>query len=263
MKKDPIWSAIEHLLARPWFHRVWTFQEVILGKKIRIGCGSSWLPWKVLAGLFEEFRLKGISIFVDQSTAEKEAGAPAIFPSAIMNQFEWFRAQYSSGTKLDIPTLLSVCRSRECKEPVDHLWGILGLLPSEVSDKVRSSAIVDYSPEGRAHFWNSYITFSKWLIQDSLKHLSMAPSPSKHHMLPSWCPDWTSIQSNALLLSELYGCGVGHVEHEVPDRRTRPNCNKISLSGFRIDTIHQVIGSCPAWNRLPFEPEKSLTEILQ
>jgi hypothetical protein len=31
--------AIQELLARPWFHRVWTFQEIILAKKAKILCG--------------------------------------------------------------------------------------------------------------------------------------------------------------------------------------------------------------------------------
>ncbi len=35
-----IWTAIGDLLARPWFSRIWNFQEAIIAEEIIFGCGS-------------------------------------------------------------------------------------------------------------------------------------------------------------------------------------------------------------------------------
>ncbi|KAE9382070.1 HET-domain-containing protein [Stipitochalara longipes BDJ] len=135
----PVWRALEDLLTRPWFHRVWTLQEAVLGKDIMIGCGSKWLPWEVLADLIEEFTRKDIG-------ADRRFKLPT---RASVYQIEWFRKEYDLAKGLSTPRLLHVARKRACKEPIDHLWGILALLPSDIGDKIRSLGWVDYSVVGR------------------------------------------------------------------------------------------------------------------
>jgi hypothetical protein len=36
----PVWSAVRSLLQRPWFSRVWTFQEIVLAQKAYLYCGT-------------------------------------------------------------------------------------------------------------------------------------------------------------------------------------------------------------------------------
>jgi hypothetical protein len=36
----PVWSAVRSILQRPWFSRVWTFQEIVLAKKAVLCCGA-------------------------------------------------------------------------------------------------------------------------------------------------------------------------------------------------------------------------------
>jgi hypothetical protein len=49
-----IWTTIEDLLARPWFSRVWTFQEATIADEIIFGCGSKWLSGDILLDLARE-----------------------------------------------------------------------------------------------------------------------------------------------------------------------------------------------------------------
>jgi hypothetical protein len=38
------WLALGRLCSRPWFHRVWVFQEVALSKEAVMACGKSRIP---------------------------------------------------------------------------------------------------------------------------------------------------------------------------------------------------------------------------
>lgn len=38
-------SALQHLLGRPWWYRIWVVQEVALSKEVVLHCGPRNLPW--------------------------------------------------------------------------------------------------------------------------------------------------------------------------------------------------------------------------
>lgn len=44
----PVWLAIRSLFNRPWFSRVWTFQEIVLARKVMIHCGVHTMRWQRL-----------------------------------------------------------------------------------------------------------------------------------------------------------------------------------------------------------------------
>jgi Heterokaryon incompatibility protein (HET) len=44
----PFWLGWMELYRRPWFSRVWTFQEIALAKEAVVLCGSKWISWKLL-----------------------------------------------------------------------------------------------------------------------------------------------------------------------------------------------------------------------
>ena len=61
-----VWTTIEDLLARPWFSRVWTFQEATIAEEIIFGCGSKWLSGDILLDLGIELRKKGLVGMVER-----------------------------------------------------------------------------------------------------------------------------------------------------------------------------------------------------
>jgi heterokaryon incompatibility protein (HET) len=46
---DPAWAAVNSLLGRSWFSRVWVIQEVAVSKYSSIRCGSREIAWDVVA----------------------------------------------------------------------------------------------------------------------------------------------------------------------------------------------------------------------
>lgn len=50
------WKAVEHLLARPWWKRVWTMQEILLGERAVFCCGGSSINRRELKFGVEEVR---------------------------------------------------------------------------------------------------------------------------------------------------------------------------------------------------------------
>jgi hypothetical protein len=43
-----LWEAFVQLFKRPWFHRAWVFQEVVMASKATVICGEHSLPWDTL-----------------------------------------------------------------------------------------------------------------------------------------------------------------------------------------------------------------------
>ncbi|KAK3366228.1 heterokaryon incompatibility protein-domain-containing protein, partial [Lasiosphaeria ovina] len=42
------WLAFLSLIERPWFSRIWIVQEVVMGKRVTVWCGSYQLDWNDL-----------------------------------------------------------------------------------------------------------------------------------------------------------------------------------------------------------------------
>ena len=48
-----IWTALGHLLTRPYFERVWVVQEVVYAQDAVVVCGGETLPWASFLGLVQ------------------------------------------------------------------------------------------------------------------------------------------------------------------------------------------------------------------
>lgn len=49
VSRSRIWDVVDRLWQRPWWSRIWTFQELLLGKSVIILCGLRLLPWDCLS----------------------------------------------------------------------------------------------------------------------------------------------------------------------------------------------------------------------
>jgi hypothetical protein len=237
-----IWTAIEDLLARPWFSRVWTFQEATLAKEIIFGCGSKWLAGDILYELEIELDKKALVGMVERRARREAYENCSRTGRQLLTDLERSRKEYQKYKNISIRSLLSITRGRNCKEPVDHLWGMLGLMQPKIRNLVRSSGWIDYSVTGRTQFWRSYITFAKWVVENGkgLELLSTTRSFFKPQELPSWCPNWVSAEMTKSL-SVTYNCGYDNEESRRSEITADVDRDRIRVPGFRIDTIDQVV----------------------
>ena len=187
-----VWLALGAIMMRPWFRRLWTLQEVVLPGSldqrpgsIEILCGTKSVSWDD----FNEFAVAARSHGIENWTI---TGVPGTTKS-ILNGYQSLYMidicrdafkRYRWGVSAHI--LLVVLRWREVTNPVDLIFGMLGLIPPGTRSRIR----VDVSLPVQTVFTE----FAKYYIQQQnveciLNHTSAI---KKLDGLPSWVPNFAS-----------------------------------------------------------------------
>lgn len=92
-----------------------------------------------------------------------------------------------------LSNLLLITRHRDCFEPADHIYSLLGLVPSEYA-AIRP----DYSKGKEEIFIN--VARCCVEVEKELTILSAAEYNSNSIRLPGWVPDWTQISKGVACL---------------------------------------------------------------
>jgi hypothetical protein len=266
-KEHPMWYAFESLLDRPWFSRVWTFQEAILAKRIMVGCGSKWLPWEVLDDLIMELRRLKICWLIEINTGLGTLEIGTQVGSTAVRQINFFRKNYDPERGVPIGNLLNASQVRFCTEPVDHLWGMLGLMDPVERDQIQSSEWVDYTDTGKSQFWHSYIKISRWTVQrdTSLYIFSTTRSFLKPQQIPSWCPNWASPLKEVPLPWYIYSSGHNDTKSGKLGITAQSEGDGIRVPGFWVDIIDQVVETCRGLvqSAKPYSSRNWLRDVLE
>ena len=189
------WLRVRKYLGRPWFRRLWTVQEVLLPWNVQIMCGTTrfnMIPWKDLVTLFDVVSKVGEGVILYPEGGEGSHGSGL---SQMVNVIEGIRAllrrKYPS-----MYVLKEFCQDRACQEPVDRLWGLLGLMPPELVARIKDAKIIDYTESGKRQYWKSYLAFMKILYahdrEDFIYTLFADIGRGKTSPLPSWCLDFNA-----------------------------------------------------------------------
>jgi hypothetical protein len=182
--EDPVWPAVRSLLQRPWFSRVWTFQEIVLAQEAVLYCGAHTLRWNRL-----EVFLLGLSTFSQGPNVEdsRMKGAEA-------HAFEIVKARSilhrsKNHEPEDTQLLLGLCplldslRLRQATDPRDKVFALLNV----ACDAKYSDLKADY----RKSHAEVYAMTVKWLLrtQKRLDFLSLVERKDKPDLI-SWVPDF-------------------------------------------------------------------------
>ncbi|KAH8706104.1 heterokaryon incompatibility protein-domain-containing protein [Phaeosphaeriaceae sp. PMI808] len=192
---DDFWIGLYHLLSHEWFTRLWTYQEVYFATNPIILCGSTWICAKGFVHFVRE-GVTAVSGYLPYDPAvaskvSKHRDVPAI--QSALTACEAISGAYLSPygyvSVYDIVYFLTTLQHRYCKEHVDRVWAIVGLLEKKVQEKL--STMVDYTEKGRKEFWKTYIWFAAVVtnVGETLTILETPPSIKRDPNLPSWCPD--------------------------------------------------------------------------
>ena len=196
-------TAIENLLRRPWFERVWILQEVHFASKVEVLCGDRSVPWEALV----------LTATYLKTTLEESRTASAIqsIPNVI-NIREKPKADQSPGL------LQRLHNTRHCKssDPRDKIYAILNMViePSELfADYTRSKEDV--------YKWLARSMIDRDNCLDVLSGVQGKPAEG----LPSWVPDWSQPP-----VSDVLGRPGGWT------RRFNADKNQSSLGTFAADS---------------------------
>ncbi|KAI0192103.1 heterokaryon incompatibility protein-domain-containing protein [Xylaria flabelliformis] len=192
---EEAWDAIQDLLSRAWFERVWVQQEARYARNGTVQCGFDAIPWNF-------FRRAILTLREKASLPKRLVGlvedAREVCNNRYLNDFFW---------------LMVMSRKQKCAELRDKVYGVLTLCPVELKSQIKpqyEKSLVEVYME--AFLASSAVTRRL----DLLSHLNHGTSSWKE---PSWVPDWSQGVDNFLqmtFLSTAAGMSEASYEFEAP-----------------------------------------------
>lgn len=184
---DPGWVAVARLLERPWFTRLWTFQEAVLSYEgdASFRCGHYNIPFKTFhrASMFlgDQWNQDGIGF----------AGIRFASGRARLREIGTFRGQVKQKKPTPLLWLLGNNVSTDCYDQRDRIFAFLGM---RNEDGPVFPVDVDYKRSPK----DLYTEVTRKIIrsQQSLRVCADAAERAQEGGLvglPSWVPDWTRI----------------------------------------------------------------------
>jgi len=234
-----IWRAFRVLLSRPWFSRLWVMQEVFLAKDVYLLCGTGVTWLEPLLTLCHHIERLGLTTILRGPHASCQAGLEFVY---------WFNTTKQllvHNSYLTLYVFISLSRNKIAKEPVDHIYGMLGMVNPALCHEVR----IDYSPQSKEQYWGAFINFAKSYVRiennaEIFHMLSLAASEVNKPNLPSWVPNFNSRNEIASeFIVSNYRAGISDLEKRDFRVNLIEGTNHLELSGFRLDDVCQVVAS--------------------
>lgn len=246
---DSLWHAIGDLLGRRWFTRLWVIQEVVLASNVIVVCGRKRITWDLLRQLASEISRLGLCATARGNRVPNPHRSDGF---GAIESIDILRKHYQDRTTPLNPyiffTTVGLGREKDVTEPVDRIYGLLGL----AVDNIRESIKIDYSKEYREKFWKAYIDFGTlWAQWDYRYLLSVAASKDRPSELPSWCPNFNSDLSVVFPFGAVEGYKAGFIERKPASAETLARSDCIKIPEFRIDRVEQVVVSSWSWSQFP------------
>ena len=197
-KNDEIWESVGDLLRRPWFRRLWIWQEVRLAREAYLFCGNEGLPWETLR--------RAVSY---SSRAPIPAGIGRHLVERCYNLITY--RDYAAGVFDDLTHMLEDARSANCSDPRDKIFAVLGL-----AHKSQTRGLdPDYSKPAKAIFQNLVLHYTSNIQSlDILTHCELRDE-NCGMKLPTWVPNWTVPRlSDPIRLSASCGNSEPRVQYQ-------------------------------------------------
>ena len=166
---DIFYTAILSLLRRPWFGRLWVFQEVFLaGNRAEILCGDKAMTW-------ESFRKAVYCLRLRVKPVMKELFI------ALSRAWKYCNLH----TYISLRTVLDDTKSAQCSDQRDRVYGVLHLL----GKKQRLGIQVDYKKTVFDVFRD--VLLRAIHLGGDATLLRSCEARSRAEGIPSWIPNWS------------------------------------------------------------------------
>jgi hypothetical protein len=165
------WEAIFQLLTRLLFSRLWVYQEIQLANSTRtlIQCGHDEVLWY-------HFRRALLCLRHKRQLPAPELHTALISMDAL--------AEKRAGIAL--LRLLRIMRSRQCSDPKDRIYGLLGLSSPSFASRTTSQ----YSLSVAEVYKNAFLLHLEQ--SQRLEMLEECDLAVRRISGPSWVPDWST-----------------------------------------------------------------------
>jgi hypothetical protein len=228
-------QALNAFSSQPWFSRLWVVQEACLPSKMILCNGSNTLNWNDL--------LATSIIILKCMTSTKTflAGefntnfGEAVLLAVTRQQFALARPErITDAMTRDLYALVNSHRDKACSNPVDKIYGLLGLKKADELIEV----VVDYSrsiEEVYQAFTLAYLQKNNILI---LHYTGIGYTDPLHGhrsgKLPTWATDWRSNISTEFSDQSAFNAGTSFSPGLQIDQITLP---LIGVTGVQIGVV--------------------------
>ena len=216
------WTAIAHLLKRPWFERLWVWQEVRLADDdSKVQCGPDIVP-------LHRFTQAVLCMSDKAELPTAELRGLILDAVELMLPFSnqpFFRE-------------LQALNWKGCADPRDKNFGVLGAAPESIRRRMK----FDYAKSAG----EVYKSFSLTLLEEQqrLDFLDRCDLGSRQISAPTWVPDWSiSVDRNVRLpyADIFYAGGNSRADVKFLD----PNQNVLQATGVICGTVSFVGEKAP------------------
>jgi hypothetical protein len=156
------WRALSQLMERPYWDRLWIMQEIAMGgEHTPILCGKDTVSWSELYHGTYTFGTHNVDLMFTLIEHEcHEAGIPSSGLKRNKIIHLWTEQNVQAGReKPQIICMLDLGRISLVTEPRDKVYGVLGMTPVAVAEKIK--------PDYKASLAELYTSFTEVMISTS------------------------------------------------------------------------------------------------
>jgi hypothetical protein len=225
-----VWQVAKDILYAEWFQRLWTLQEAVLAKNMVVFYGSTMFDWDLLIQLHKAactMRLPLKENLAQQSQSHHQ----------YIRWINTYRTRKERGLSNPLYYLLSVSGSKNCSQPVDRVYGLLGM----VDDTCRNLIKVDY--DKIVH--QVYLEASKAAISfdTELYFLTLCFEQGDIRHFPTWCPDLTRWNGCEQLPGKFSYAGTRASETIEASVEILSPSHHLKIQGVEVDRISSIVQS--------------------
>ena len=190
---SPRWRALREFLKRPWFRRIWVYQEVVLARRIQMVCGPLSVDFQDFAPVIHWLLYNETSTILHYKDDPKERGVIGRPRAGFMHLSRMHETRYNAIHKNQLLTLEDhLCEPVywEATEPRDMIYAVLGIV-AEGNDP-------ELKPDYKKSVVDVFVaaTESTIITRGSLRILCCAGVGQRLQIsnLPTWVPDYTGFR---------------------------------------------------------------------
>ncbi len=234
-------ALVEGLLIRPWWHRIWIVQEVIVSSRIKVVCGPSAVDWETMLffiAIVHEYHQPAVVQTLRKHSAEDiPSSSEGLALSS--NCEDW----HKSGPK-PLYQLILGFQTWKATLPVDMIYGLLGMAVEANNPALKPS----YKDTPQKVFR----IVTRFIIEqhERLDFVYISTGFRNLEALPSWTPDFTVPVFKAPYVlkgkNTLFERCLYSAAKDVPMAVSFTDDSKIlNAAGIRADSVYHL---APYWN---------------
>jgi hypothetical protein len=252
MKTHPIWRSIRHLYSRPWFRRLWTFQEVVLARRIQIISGKMSMDWDTLIAFHVKLTTTGLYPLIFRLGSNVPSDALDNISDIVAARTLIKREKFLTGV-YQIP----FGDRRLVSNPLDRVYGMLSLTKPDFQKAIE----ISYRKTAEQDILNLYLQFGKYCILQDINFLMLqyVADRERNPLLPSWCLDLRTRPRYEIERFPFYPTCAGGKISDTPSFQK----DALKICGFRADVVSHVGTHCFSWYRETDEAQIKLADKIR